>query len=238
MKELSENVKAIDVVRQMVADGQVSKDVAEKYFPELAESEDEKIRKKLIEVVKGDMVVGGTKDKQLAIAWLEKQSEQIHANSAKTCKDEQKPIPKFEVGDVMRTLQEAADNITSGLPVVVSIDDEYYRCNNELIAIKDQNGYEYPPMNRIQKQEWSEEDEKIIQWIATDIKRLINDNKKANIIADQEIKWLESLRPRSQWKPSDEQIMALRWVLNHIPYDSHKEEISGLLEQLKKLREE
>ena len=29
--------------------------------------------------------------------------------------------------------------------------------------------------------------------------------------------------------------MALRWVLNHIPYDSHKEEINGLLEQLIKL---
>lgn len=38
-------------------------------------SEDERIRKKLIEAVKGDMVVGGTKDKQLAIAWLEKQGE-------------------------------------------------------------------------------------------------------------------------------------------------------------------
>ena len=44
-------------------------------FPELKESEDERIRKKLIEAVKGDMVVGGAKDKQLAIAWLEKQGE-------------------------------------------------------------------------------------------------------------------------------------------------------------------
>jgi hypothetical protein len=43
--------------------------------PELKESEDEKIRKKLIEAVKGDMVVGGAKDKQRAIAWLEKQGE-------------------------------------------------------------------------------------------------------------------------------------------------------------------
>lgn len=37
----STNVKAIDVVKQMVADGQISQDVAEKYFPELKESEDE-----------------------------------------------------------------------------------------------------------------------------------------------------------------------------------------------------
>jgi len=47
-------------------------------FPELKESDDEWIRKKLIEAVKGDMVIGGTKDKQLAISWLEKQAE--HAN--------------------------------------------------------------------------------------------------------------------------------------------------------------
>ena len=55
---------------------------------------------------------------------------------------------------------------------------------------------------------------------------------------DKNINWLKSLKDRYTWKPSDEQIMALRFVLNHIPYDSHKEEISGLLEQLKKLREE
>lgn len=46
---------------------------------------------------------------------------------------------------------------------------------------------------------------------------------------------LKSLEERYTWKPSKEQIMALRWVLNHIPYDSHKEEINGLLEQLLKL---
>lgn len=35
------------------------------------------------------------------------------------------------------------------------------------------------------------------------------------------------------WKPSKEQIIALRWVLNNIPYNKHKEEISGLIEQIK-----
>lgn len=63
---------------------------------------------------------------------------------------EQKIVPKFEVGDIMRTLQEASDNITSGLPIIVSIDKEYYHCTNESIAIKDQDDYEYPPMNRTQ----------------------------------------------------------------------------------------
>lgn len=66
--------------------------------------------------------------------------------------DEQKPFdkvePKFKVGDVMRTLQEAADGMAGGMPVIISIDKEYYHCTNELIAIKDQDEYEYPPMNR------------------------------------------------------------------------------------------
>lgn len=46
---------------------------------------------------------------------------------------------------------------------------------------------------------------------------------------------LKSIKQRHTWKPSKEQIIALRWVLNNIPYNTHKEEISGLLEQIKKL---
>jgi hypothetical protein len=49
------------------------------------------------------------------------------------------------------------------------------------------------------------------------------------------IDWLNSLRDRYTWKPSKEQIIALRWVLNNVPYNKHKEEISGLLDQIKEL---
>ena len=48
----------------------------------------------------------------------------------------------------MRTLEEAKDGFTSGMPMIISIDDEYYHCTNESIAIKDQDNYEYPPINR------------------------------------------------------------------------------------------
>lgn len=81
--------------------------------------------------------------------------------------------PKFEVEDVMRTLQEASDGITDGLPVVVSIDEEYYHCNNELIAIKDQDDYEYPPMNRRQNTEG-----KVIVTLIENVKNeIINDTR-------------------------------------------------------------
>ena len=59
--------------------------VLESLFPELAETEDEKIKKELIEFVKSR---GGFK--QEYIAWLEKQGEQKSAS---------KPEPKFKVGD-------------------------------------------------------------------------------------------------------------------------------------------
>ena len=78
------------------------------------------------------------------------------------------------------------------------------------------------------KQEWTEEDERIYQSI-------IDDTVQENQLDDKQINWLKLLKQRYGWKPSKEQIIALRWVLNNIPYNKHKEEISGLLDQIKNL---
>ena len=62
----------------MIADGQISQEVAEIYFPELKESGDEKIMKFLIKCVEQPMgtdFLGGIK-KEDVLAWLEKQGEQ------------------------------------------------------------------------------------------------------------------------------------------------------------------
>lgn len=71
--------------------------------------------------------------------------------------------PKFQTGDTMRTLEEARDGFTGGMPMIVSIDDEYYHCTNESIAIKDQDNYEYPPINR--KEEKIRAKFKVNDWI-------------------------------------------------------------------------
>lgn len=42
---------------------------------------------------------------------------------------------------------------------------------------------------------------------------------------------------KQEWKPTTEHIKALMWVMQNIPYNIHKENLSGLLEQLKKLKE-
>lgn len=81
--------------------------------------------------------------------------------------------PKFEIGDVMRTLQEAAEGMTDGMPVIIAIDKDYYHCNNELIAIKDQDDYEYPPMNKRQKTK-----DKVIVTLIENVKNeIINDTR-------------------------------------------------------------
>ena len=81
MKELTIKKETLDVVRQMVADGQVSQEVAEKYFPELRESESEKIRKALKEYFinsfqnNGVAAICGVHIIDI-LTWLEKQGKQ------------------------------------------------------------------------------------------------------------------------------------------------------------------
>lgn len=61
------------------------------------------------------------------------------------------------------------------------------------------------------KQEWSEEDEKIKEDILYDLNTLLEDSKSEWAIKDlkKEINWLQSLRPKNQWKPSVAQMEAL-----------------------------
>lgn len=105
-----------------------------------------------------------------------------------------KTEPKFKVGDVMRTLEEASCGFTGGMPVVVSIDDRYYYCNNELISIKYQDNYEYPPMNR--KTTWSEEDEKYLNLSLVNLTELKDRfGEKYGKVGDC-IDWLKSIKKR------------------------------------------
>ena len=72
--------EALNLIRSMVVNGHITQEIAEKYFPELKESENEKIRKELIQNLKerfgthGSM--GGILDMPRVLAWLEKQGEQ------------------------------------------------------------------------------------------------------------------------------------------------------------------
>ncbi len=89
------NKEILAEVNQMVSDGQISQDVAEKYFPELRESKDERMMKiimnALIKVPYSEL--DGLIPDTIHI-WLEGKIKQ----------GEQEPIviPKFKVGDIIR----------------------------------------------------------------------------------------------------------------------------------------
>ena len=76
---------------------------------------------------------------------------------------------------------------------------------------------------------WSKEDEKYLSYAIHAVEDMLGSNGKNTV------SWLKSLKDRYTWKPTEKQIMALKWALNRVPYDSYTEELHGLLEQLKQL---
>lgn len=96
--------------------------------------------------------------------------------------------------------------------------------------------------NKVQpqpRQEWSEDDERLFQ-IVIDI--LDRENHLGNISHTDLIacvRKLKSLRPQSQWKPSNEQIDALDFAIDCIVWEEFcvkRKVLKGLLEQLKKFK--
>ena len=92
------------------------------------------------------------------------------------------------------------------------------------------------------QKEWSEEDENICCTIINDI---TNDKSMCKYeiskgICDVQINWLNSLKKRYTWTPSDEQITVLELASKYERVFTPKQIdiLIGLKEQLKKLREE
>ena len=139
------------------------KDAILALHPELAESEDERIRKVLLRCCddweKGQFGCMAKEDVPAIRAYLEKQKEQE------------------------------------------SLSTEETELNS--IAFLEQIGYTCIPPGKEQPAEWSEEDEKM--------RKLCEDfvSEFHSIEAMQVKSWLKSLRLRSHWKPSEEQISAL-----------------------------
>lgn len=162
------------------------------------------------------------------LSWLEKQGEQKPAVDTKVV------IPKFRVGDIVKSKSQPMLSPRK----IISIGKDCYWCEDRgCIGFAWEDDCEIVEQNPA----WSEEDEKTLNDIIKDLVHPWNEYIPDRI--EDEIKWLKnklkSLRPRSQWNPSKEQIIALRWILNNVSsYNMYKEEISGLLEQLQKLRKE
>lgn len=120
---MNKDINAIGIVRQMVADGQISQEVAEKYFPELKESEDEKTKRLLHTIA--NKISQHLRDifteeefqcfDAWSNAWLEKQGEQKH-----------KIQPKFKIGDIIRFKGNETLKGETETHKIVSYDNELY----------------------------------------------------------------------------------------------------------------
>jgi hypothetical protein len=170
----------------------------ESLFPELAELEDEKTIKELLQIAKESedsfyMVMTPNKRERI-IAWLEKQ-ERKHADSycQENCKGFQETGKCFADGEC-KAKREAE-----------------------------------------QKTAWSEEDKQMLQNILECLRH--GWRKLPTDILKYE-NWLKSLRPKSQWKPSEEQLKSLKEVIDVGHFTSYPNALEILYEQLKKLREE
>jgi hypothetical protein len=196
-------------------------------FPELAESEDEKIRKGIIELVKQSSEILNKKNQERMLAWLERQAEQ---------KPEEN---KGNVGGISPNWSEEDDMILSlivnSLKFIrdtLSHDDKY---TVDVGSFEGQIEWLQSLKDRVQpqpKQEWSEEDKYMYDILCGTIENTdINENTKYKLIS-----WLKSLRPQNRWKPSEEQMEELEEVIESNCF--HTLILQELLEQLKKLKKE
>ena len=264
--------------------------IAEYIDPELKESEDERIRKRIIQALHGDVL--DMEETTKAIAWLNKQGEQkdIPADAvldgnkdgliADTirCKREkqveQKPaewsednLPEFESylclmfqkfrtkgictnGEIIDFVNEHSQKLKDILCRAWSEEDEkiYQSIMDDTVQENQLNSnqtnwlrdikYRYFPQP---KQEWSEEDEYCRHQLIVFCENCMVQDAGAKRCAH----WLKSLRPQNTWKPCDEQMDALNYIVNLMASSERPTEndlyyniLKSLRQQLKKLREE
>ena len=229
------------------------KEAFEFFAPELRDSEDERVRKVLVDMVKRETGFTGFPSQGQVLAYLEKQKEQKPVQS--DVEKEYVRILKSIVSDFIRDKKPKDTLLYQDIfdwlegrhieqkPTEWSEEDKMNL--NGCICSLHQYGYmtyadflrHLPERFNLQpKQEWSEEDEKLLDFWLDVIDR--NDWRMDENFckASREfINRLKSLRP--SWKPSEEQMEALKeasasWMNARM---GNAKLLKSLYEQLKKL---
>lgn len=206
------------------------KEALEALIPELKESEDEKARKWLTNLVEN---LGDAADEDaekelevmrpLALAYLEKQKESPKKELGKYSEEEELA---YRLNWVMQDYYKAGK------------DDEEkehrFKCYKLFWdALEDENFFEQKEQKTAG---WSEEDKDMLNSCISSIEEA-KENRYAyketdgDTSYDHEIAWLKSLRP--SWKPSEEQMEALKHTAEWKRYSDPQ--LFSLYEQLKKL---
>lgn len=207
-------------------------------FPELRESEDERIRNEIIAFIKQALHSGGgisvPKEKEDRwLAYLEKQKDHFRDDTKMV---EQKPAEKettlngFEKALDSFLFDFAHSSITDCEP------KEYVKNHSAYLlkaAYKELNaqlkqdlfeaqqegrreGYE-AAKNELKPVEWLEEDEVYLQdalWCVNQAAKIARGENDMGACWSAE-RWLKSLRPQHHWKPNDEQLRPLEYAIDY-----------------------
>lgn len=221
-KAYDEAIEKIKYVMDRGVEPILNKADLQSIFPELRESEDERIRKELIEFIKIKLKLAEeseykTEDWKRWIAWLEKQK----GIEWKPSKDEMDVL--YALCYITNTIDDRKDAILTKL--YQDLKREFFNgASYENMFPKEEKQKEQKPAK------WSEEDRLRLIRICADVEDFFPYNKETN----KEIaRWIKSLRPQNHWKPSKKQLHSLRQVISGCSYD-----IKPLLEieeQLRKL---
>ena len=265
MKDMDKYNEALERAKAAYGTGAYDDATLEFIFPQLCETEDERIREHIVEIL--DSLPGcywyGQKEKDDSLAWLEKQKEPRNyrklyeevVNSdwfkqnyvGKSLGEEQKPAEWSE---------EDSDNLER-------IDDYLWMLDN---YVGDDCAMPQGKTDKIRgniqgvlspwikslperfvpqpKPEWSAEDEcrreGIIQWLREYQKKFNPEYDSLSIESIESlISWLKSLKPR--WKPSEAHLSALLAVFNdpnNIGSQTCQLALTDLYEQLKAIKED
>lgn len=200
-----ETYNSIEVTKQLVKEGKISQEIAEIIFPELKESEDEKVRKELnyfhknaiesLELPEKEENKWEIEQHKKYIAWIEKQNEQKFPSLS-----EKEIVCLKRILDFLREEHNSytGKDFTNEIAVL-----EWLITHSVLI-----NSSELQPKQDEQNPAWSEEDEHRVK----DTIYFLDTAKKhyaSAVELDACIDWVKALKERYTWKPSDEQINAL-----------------------------
>ena len=213
--------EALERARKLYEQGTITESLSH-VFPELKESEDERIRKHLIGVV--ELYYGNTdeQEKKDCLDWLEKQCGQKPAE-----------LPKGEDYGI-DGLYAAIDILQKTLGEV-----DGYQSDDGILAHK----CAISAVKELSKQELSEEDELIINkilCICSDFERSFEMSPLSTKVIKEDVDkidtWLKSLKDKYTWKPSEEQILAIETAINVIGKGTlNGGQLTELLEQVKAL---
>lgn len=236
-------------------------------FPQLAESEDERIIvliRKLITNAR-DVQSNSSMWRQYddALAWLERQKEQkpvewseddlmclgyladfVDKNGDKFYGDNKPSVVKWIRSFINHSIPESTEWSEEDRKILDNlIWDVHMKSISPFDEMDDSCRYEeyekflmsLPERFNLQpKQEWSEEDERMLSRCIKSIecsKQFVDMSETFKKAKDKEIAWLKSLRP-SHWKPSAEQMNAIDYVLRYDKTGGFRDALKSLYDQL------